>query len=57
MLPPEISKASTVNNIDNTSGNVSDKVKQLRDSIANGTYQVNTQKIAQNIVKSGVLNT
>ena len=35
---------------------VSDKVQRLREQIANGTYRVNTQKIAERIVQSGVLD-
>jgi len=37
-------------------GKVSDKVKALREAIANGTYQVNAQAIAKRMVESGVLD-
>lgn len=59
MIPPsdlpEINKVDTTSSSKSSNENVSEKVKALRESIANGTYQVNTKAIAQAIVKSGVL--
>lgn len=59
MWPPidNVGKPNEVKQSD--SGNtksVSDKVQRLREQIANGTYRINTQKIAERIVQSGVLD-
>lgn len=61
MLPPndfpDISKVNGVKNSSPTTdtGKVSDKVKALREAIANGSYQINTKSIAERMVQSGVL--
>ena len=59
MWPP-IDNVGTPNEVKQSdSGNtksVSDKVQRLREQIANGTYRINTQKIAERIVQSGVLD-
>ncbi len=51
---PEATKPTVVTGGDNEK--VSDKVKRLRESIANGTYQINTRAIAQKMVDSGILD-
>ncbi|MCF8567753.1 flagellar biosynthesis anti-sigma factor FlgM [Alicyclobacillus tolerans] len=54
---PDLSKSSPIKpSRPFSQENSSEKVKRLREAIASGTYQINTQKIAERIVESGALD-
>lgn len=56
---PRIQKsqqAGSTQESDGKGGGRTDKVNRLRESVANGTYSINTANIAQKIIDSGVLD-